>query len=78
MHECLYLAIKKAKFPLFLVQPSHCSRVILCIEAGCIRMVHMPSSTSIWVLVIEYPPQNTKKDTKTMTIDDQGPEEIED
>ena len=36
MHEHLYLAINKAKFALLLFQPSHCSRVVLCIEAGCI------------------------------------------
>ena len=53
IHEYLYLAINKAKFALLLFQPSHCSRFILCIEAGCIRMVHMPSSISIWVLVLE-------------------------
>ena len=36
IHEHLYLAINKAKFALLLFQPSHCSRVVLCIEAGCI------------------------------------------
>ena len=34
IHEYLYLAINKAKFALLLFQPSHCSRVVLCIEAG--------------------------------------------
>ena len=53
IHEHLYLAINEAKFALILFQPSHCSRVVLCIEAGCIWMVHVPSSISTWVLVLE-------------------------
>ena len=36
IHEYFYLAINKAKFALLLFQPSHCSGVVLCIEAGCI------------------------------------------
>ena len=36
IHEHLYLAINKAKFALLLFQPSYCSRVVLCIEMGCI------------------------------------------